>query len=292
MFLDKILERNRTWSGQRKAEPLPAARSIPLAIVACYDPRLDDMLRPALGLAPGEGFMIRTAGAVVTPATLRSLAVAVYLFEVHQVLVVGHSSCKMASFPASDFINAFRGRGVRRSAFGDSDLRAWAGAIPSPRQGVLSSVEAIGRAPMLPADLEIAGTVLDDTTGKLKTVFKPEDSLPLKATAAKATAAGTEPDSKADEPAPTNAAPTDVPPPSPQDGPLAEVLTVFERLSRKRGLSSDFARLRSALEKERHPGRQLVLVQQFIKGAAAESPRSERRSSCSSARRPSWGRGR
>lgn len=180
MDLDELLQRNRAFVAGRTATPLPAAEAIPLAVVACYDPRLDPLLRPALGLAPSEGFMIRTAGALVTPdsLTLRSLAVAVYLFEVEEVLVVGHSSCRMAQFSTGAFIDAFRRRGVHREAFGDRDLRDWAGAVATPRDGVLASAAAIAGSPFLPKDLTITGVVLDDTTGRLEVVLKPGDPVP------------------------------------------------------------------------------------------------------------------
>ncbi len=285
MFVDDLVERNRKWAAKRKSEPLPKAESMSLAAVACFDPRLDDLLRPALGLGD-DGLLLRTAGAVVTPGALRSLTVAVYLFGVHQVLVVGHSSCKMARFPTAEFIDAFRRRGVSRSAFGADDLRTWVGAIPNPRQGVLSSVAVIARAPQLPSDLAVAGAVLDDETGKLEVVFRPGDVLPLEPTppggpASRAVAAA-EPETAESEPEPA-AGPPPVPrragppprrstaaPAAPQ-APLQALLPVIEDLSKNRGLRDQLLRLRAALEREPSPVRQLILLQRFVKGAAVES---------------------
>ena len=91
-----------------------------------------------MGLAEGEGFFLRTAGARVAAgsSSLTNLALAVFMFGLREVLVLGHSSCKMATFDSNTFIDAFRSRGVSREAFGDESLRSWAGAIASPRQGV------------------------------------------------------------------------------------------------------------------------------------------------------------
>ncbi len=287
MFLDDLLERNRAYAGGRKSEPLPPAEAISLAVVGCFDPRLDAMLRPALGLGEGEGFMLRTAGAVVTPASLRSLTLAVYLFEVERVLVVGHSSCKMAHFPTDAFIDAFRSRGVRRQAFGATDLRTWTGAIANPRQGVLSSIAAISEAPFLPADLTLAGAVLDDASGKLEVVFRPGDALPRSGLLPEA---GSPPAIDSPPPPPPAAqGPPATPTPRPDTlpttdnpagatatddspEPLATVGSLLESLARSHRLRGELPRLRVALERESKPIRQLILLQRFVKNAAAESP--------------------
>ena len=174
-FLDRIVERNRAFVAGRAARPLPPLEQLHLAVVGCYDPRLDDLFQPALGYQPGKTFLFRTAGALVQPsgATLRSLSMAVYMFGVHEVLVVGHTSCRMAQFKSSEFVEMFRSRGVLRDAFGPTDLREWAGAIPSPRRGVAISVANIASAPFLPQDLVVAGVVLNDETGAIEVVVRP-----------------------------------------------------------------------------------------------------------------------
>jgi carbonic anhydrase len=175
MVLDAILERNRAYLQGRKRRPWPANPRVQLAVVACYDPRLDEMIRESIGIEPGEAFVFRTAGAFLREgsSSLRSLAVAIYFFGVTHVLVMGHRSCRMADFDTAGFIDAFRRRGVAREAFGAEDLRAWAGAIADPRRGVEATVANLRGAPFLPRDLSIAGVVLDDETGALEVVLRP-----------------------------------------------------------------------------------------------------------------------
>ena len=172
MLIDGILERNREFVRQREARPLPPADTMPLVVVACYDPRLDALLLSSMGLAQGEAFLLRTAGALVLPGggVMRSLAMAVFMFGATEIVVVGHSSCRMASFKNADFIETFRRRGVSRDAFGDQDLREWAGAIASPARGVQRSIDSIVGSPFLPQDVMVSGLVLDDTTGALELV--------------------------------------------------------------------------------------------------------------------------
>jgi len=179
MTLTDVLERNRAFVQGRAARPLPPPESVPLVVIACYDPRLDALLRPALGLDDGDVFLIRSAGAVVAPSgdPLRSIALATYLFAAEEILVVGHTSCRMAAFDTSRFIDAFRARGVARDAFGDTDLRRWAGAIHDPAAGVRASVAALREASALPKDLRVSGVVLDDATGALTVVVKPDEAV-------------------------------------------------------------------------------------------------------------------
>ncbi|MCP4663474.1 MAG: hypothetical protein GY856_49445 [bacterium] len=280
MFPSEILERNRAYVDQRTPEPLPAVEAVPLAIVSCFDPRLDPLLRPALGLREGEGFFLRTAGALLSPGdgALRSLAVAVYLFEVRQILIVGHTSCRMASFPTTSFIDAFRRRGVAREAFGDDDLRRWAGAIANPRQGVLATAAAIAGAPFLPRDLTIAGTVLDDTTGRLELVLRP-DQRPSAKAVAPAAAGAPAADLAAAQPAAAKAAPAPpaavvervAPPSSGLEEPLAAVRSSLHQLAARAGKGVELHRLREALAAEAHPYRQLALIEDFAARAATDT---------------------
>jgi carbonic anhydrase len=177
MLLDAILERNRAYLQGRERRAWPPNPKVQLAVVACYDPRLDEMIRESIGIEPGEAFVFRTAGAFLREgsASLRSLAVAIYFFDVTHVLVMGHRSCRMANFDTPGFVDAFRKRGVSREAFGSDDLSGWAGAIADPRRGVETTVANLRAAPFLPRDLSIAGVVLDDETGELEVVIRPRE---------------------------------------------------------------------------------------------------------------------
>jgi carbonic anhydrase len=272
MLLDGILDHNRGFVHGRDARPLPPPETLRLAVIACYDPRLDRLLPEALGIEPEKAFFLRAAGNVVRPDgdPLRSLALAVYLFGVSEVLVVGHSSCRMASFATAPFIEAFRARGVAREGFGPRDLREWAGAIPDPRRGVQSSVAAIAGAPFLPADLSVAGLLLDDTTGALEVVVNPG-------------VARTEP------PAPTPV-PADRPdPPAPPTVPRAAETAVTQQplppLSREMEAIRSFvsalettaawrgelAQLRAAMNKQRSPLARLTLIESFLRRSAVNA---------------------
>jgi carbonic anhydrase len=264
MFPGDILERNRAFTLHRQPEPLPPAAAMALAVVTCFDPRLDPLLRPALGLAEDEGFFVRTAGALLTPGdrTMRALAVAVYLFEVRQVLVLGHSSCRMAAFDSGSFIDAFRRRGTPREAFGDDDLRSWAGAIASPHQGVLASAAAITEAAYLPRDLLVAGALLDDTTGEIRLVLGPEESA-IDALAGERKGGDAVP-----------AAPAEVPPlpvAAHEVSPALETIrTAVDFLASQPQMSHALDSLDKALRDEGYLKRQLEHVRRFIEAGAGD----------------------
>ena len=272
-LLGRVLERNRAFVSGRETRPLPPVETLQLAVVACYDPRLDPLLMPALGLDPGRTFLFRSAGALVQPAgaTMRSLAMAVYMFGATEILVVGHSSCRMAAFRSSEFIELFRRRGVPRDAFGAGDLREWAGAIASPRQGVALSVGNITTAPFLPRDLSVGGLVLDDASGALEVVIEPgqtppsaeaEDSLEAEQPSEEA------PHREAAEPARDPEAEHA----SPDLDPLLREAAGFARLVRsKESWRHDLEELRRELGRPQHAIVKYRMLEKFARRAGAES---------------------
>ena len=300
MLIEQILASNRAYVAGRDPRPLAPPPALQLAVLACYDPRLDDLLRPALGLSHGEAILLRTAGTVVeaTSDPLRSLALAVYLFGVNAVAVVGHRACRMASFETGTFIDAFRQRGVDRRSFGDQDLRAWAGAIPDPKRGVLQSIAAIHAASFLPRDLTLMGFVLDEESGKLDTVYAPGDplvALPASGTGALrsesavsapppvqlpprqappvAIATALEGDANPLEVEVYDALPPEPPPPPRQDfgRAIGAVLDFMRTVEAKPTLRAPLQRLRADLARERNPLAQLAVIEDFLSKAGNDA---------------------
>jgi len=272
-FLDAIVERNRTFVLGRAAQPLAPLETLRIAIVACYDPRLDALFQPALGYVTGRTFLFRTAGALVQPsgATLRSLSMAVYMFGVTEVLVVGHTSCRMATFDASQFIETFRKRGVAREAFGPNDLREWAGAIPSPRRGVEISVANILAAPFLPQDITVAGVVLDDESGALEVVVRPGETVVAKTAPAHEPPSGPAAETAASAPAPGPAAASQ----PAVDGEVAtlthDVAEFVRLLGSKQRWRGDLETLAGELGRSHHPLVKFRMLESIARRAGAES---------------------
>jgi carbonic anhydrase len=289
MPLSEILERNRAFLQGRKPEPLPPPEAVSQLILACYDLRLDTLLHGALGLDLGNEFLVRSAGAAVSPAgdPLRSIALAVYLFDVKGIAVVGHTSCRMATFDTTRFIEAFRRRGVPRDGFGHDDLRVWAGAIADPKRGVQASVGVLRAAPCLPRDLEICGLVLDDTTGALEVVVKPDEAVPgvaggpgLPAEAepehaereAEAQPSRGEPEQKSAAAPAASAAKAQAPAGAPDlNRLLAAARTLVQTAEAQAVWRYEVRRLRAELHAEPNPITRVRLIHGFVQKAIADS---------------------
>lgn len=80
-----------------------------LAVLTCMDSRIDPL--GMLGLAPGDAKILRNAGARVTDDVLRTLVLASHLLGVQRVMVVAHTSCRMAGGTEADVHVAIREAG-------------------------------------------------------------------------------------------------------------------------------------------------------------------------------------
>ncbi len=173
-LLTRILASNKDFLRvARRDEPLARHPALGLAVVTCMDCRLTDWFMRAMGLRRGDAAVIRNAGA--WPAgrddVIRSLAVAVYLQGVREVIVLGHTDCGMCSFSAAEFADALSRAGVGRSAIESPDLRGWVGAAaPDVEVHVRRSVQDLRAAAVLPPGLLVHGLCLDTNTGEIRRV--------------------------------------------------------------------------------------------------------------------------
>ncbi len=269
MPLDEILQRNRAFSASPGTHEAAGESAPKVLVVACHDPRLDGFLLAALGLGPGQAVALRAGGALVRPGgdLLRSIALATLDFDIRDVLVVGHSTCRMASFATDCFIDSFRRRGVAREAFGPQDLREWAGAVHDPRQNVQASVKAICETPFLPRDLSVSGLLLDDATGALSVVVEP--AKPVGVAAGPVEVGARSPA----EPGP--AAETEAAEATAQPRPPDPILDLIRTLESKAGLRDEWRRVRAEISRQENPLQRLRALQKFILKASEDSKEVE-----------------
>lgn len=133
-----------------------------LALVTCMDSRIAPLA--VLGLEPGDAKILRNAGARVTEDVLRTLVLAVYLLDVHRVLVMPHTDCKMATATEEEMhalIDAEYGIDTRSLEFRTvTDIDA----------ALAQDLVRIRSYPLLPNDLRVGGAVYDVATGVLRPV--------------------------------------------------------------------------------------------------------------------------
>jgi carbonic anhydrase len=155
-----VLDANAAYADRHgPLEPPPAGAGRGLAVLTCVDARIDPLT--ALGLAPGEAMVLRNPGAQVTGEALNALVVCVHRLGVERILVMGHTDCGMTK--ADD-------ESVRREiteATGQDASELPIGMIADQQERLAADVERLRDSPFLPADIAVAGGVLDLRTGRL-----------------------------------------------------------------------------------------------------------------------------
>lgn len=156
-----VLAANERFSAQGRMPALEARAAKGLGIVTCMDSRIDPLAM--LGLARGDAKIMRNAGARVTDDVLRTLVAASYLLGVERVMVIAHTSCRMAGATEEDVHAAI-------SAAGGPDTRSISFLTTTDQESALhSDVQRIRSWPYL-ADVTVGGFIYDLETGRLRTV--------------------------------------------------------------------------------------------------------------------------
>jgi carbonic anhydrase len=150
------------------------------------DCRLLEMFEPALGLKRGDAVELRTAGATISQPEregaandlIRSLAGAIYLLGVREVLVVGHTQCGLSRVDPIGLTSSMQALGVdpqhliEHEGLGDvNGLVNWVGAFSDVHLNVQETIQVIRNSPYLPK-LPVHGLVIDIESGKLELVGK------------------------------------------------------------------------------------------------------------------------
>jgi carbonic anhydrase len=157
---DECLASNERYAASFAGpRPLPPAKGV--AVVACMDARLN--VYGILGLAEGDGHVIRNAGGVVTDDVIRSLAISQRLLGTHEIILIHHTDCGMLTFTDDGFKASIQEEtGIRpewaAEAFSDLDA------------DVRQSIARIKANPFVPHKDQIRGFVFDVATGRLNEV--------------------------------------------------------------------------------------------------------------------------
>ena len=158
---DELLDNAKRYAdGFDKGDlPMPPARKV--AVVACMDARLDP--QKVLGLAEGDGHVIRNAGGVVTDDAIRSLAISQRLLGTEEIVLIHHTDCGMLTFTDDDFRN-----GIAEEV---GHKPAWAAeAFPDVEQDVRASIARITSSPFIPRRDNVRGFVYHVESGALQEV--------------------------------------------------------------------------------------------------------------------------
>ncbi len=180
MPLDEFLSANQQFLSKVTPGRAPRDPKRGLAIVTCMDGRLTRMLPQALGIQRAEAVMIRTAGNTILPhdlAIVRSVAASVFMLGVREVLVVGHTDCRMAG-DVLPLLDGMAKLGVTRDALGSNDPREYFGFIPGPEQNVRAVVRQLRESPLIPGQVLVHGLLIDVDSGSLKVLVRGDEAPP------------------------------------------------------------------------------------------------------------------
>lgn len=154
-----VLAANAEFAGTFRHQELTGKALRGLAVVTCMDSRIEPL--SILGMHPGDVKIIRNAGARVTDDVLRTLVLASHLLDVHRVLVMPHTDCRMASGTEAEIHAAiFETSGIDTRSIEIRTMR-------DQQAGLSIDLQRIRSFPLLPPGLVVAGAIYDAHTGRL-----------------------------------------------------------------------------------------------------------------------------
>ncbi len=176
-MIDEILRYNKEFvaSGGYKRFITSKYPDKKIAIVTCMDTRLVELLPAALGLKNGDVKIIKNAGGTITnpfDSTIRSLLVAVYELGVNEIMVIGHTGCGVQGMNAAEMLELMRSRGISDEHISlmrhcGIDLDSWLHGFENTDEAVRETVDLISRHPLMAADVNVRGYIMDSVTGAL-----------------------------------------------------------------------------------------------------------------------------
>ena len=189
-MLDEILVNNARFLQEQQPSRIGHAPRKRTAVVTCMDCRLVTMFESALGLERGDVVELRTAGATISEPErqqanndlIRSLAGAIYLLGVREVLVIGHTECGLSRVNPVALTASMQALGVDPQKLIEQEhlvdvngLISWLGAFSDVHMNVQEVVETIHRSPYLPR-IPVHALVIDINTGALTPVERDDVS--------------------------------------------------------------------------------------------------------------------
>ncbi len=151
-----------------------------IAIVACMDTRLTELLPAALGLRNGDVKIIKNAGGVISQpfdSVIRSLLVAIYELGVEEVMIIGHTDCGVQHMDSSMMIKHMKERGISEDhiemmRYCGIDFESWLSGFDDTESAVKESVDLVQHHPLIPSDIVVRGFIMNSVSGEISEVVK------------------------------------------------------------------------------------------------------------------------
>ena len=179
-MVDKFLEYNKIFVAEKQYEKYQTSKypDRNVAIVACMDTRLTELLPAALGIKNGDVKLIKNAGGVIMSpfgSEMRSLLIAVYELGVTEIMIIGHYDCGVQHMDGELMLKHMRQRGIKQEDIDFLDycgfgIKDWLTGFSCVQEAVRKSVDEVRKHPLIPKDIKIEGFLMDPTTGEVKPV--------------------------------------------------------------------------------------------------------------------------
>jgi carbonic anhydrase len=178
--IDEILSFNQEFVENKQYEKYLTTKfpNKKLVIVTCMDTRLTELLPRAMNLRNGDAKIIKNAGAIITAPfgnIMRSILVALYELDAHEVLIIGHQDCGMTGIDPQQVVGHMINRGVPNQAINTLqnsgiNLNRWLQGFDNVRESVENSVDIVRNHPLLPPGTPVHGLIIHPETGRLEIV--------------------------------------------------------------------------------------------------------------------------
>ena len=176
-MIEGFLEYNKKFVAEKQYEKYQTSKypDRNVAIVACMDTRLTELLPAALGIKNGDVKLIKNAGGTVTApfgSVMRSLLIAVYELGVNEIMIIGHYDCGVQHMDGDLMLQHMRQRGIEEQTFDFLEhcgfpIKSWLTGFDDVHESVRKSVEVVRCHPLIPQDIVVAGYVMDPVTGRV-----------------------------------------------------------------------------------------------------------------------------
>jgi carbonic anhydrase len=176
-YIEEMLEFNKRFveEGQYKSYPNSKLPNKKIAVLTCMDTRLVELLPAALNIKNGDVKIIKNAGALVSHpfgSVMRSLLIAIYALGVEEVVVISHYGCGVQGMECSQLVGKMLERGISQEKIDfvrscGIDLDKWLEGFDCVETSVHETVNIIKNHPLIPANVNTYGFVMDPETGQL-----------------------------------------------------------------------------------------------------------------------------
>ncbi|MBY0346329.1 MAG: carbonic anhydrase [Neisseriaceae bacterium] len=186
-LLENIVNHNKNYLESKAYEKLESDKfpDKHLALVACMDARLVELLPQAMGLKNGDATLIKNAGALITHpwgSVMRSLLIAIYQLNAKEICIVAHHDCGVKGIDPEQVLTKAKANGISDETIktlmsAGIDLMTWLKGFDKVEDSVRHTVDTVRSHPLIPKHVPVHGLVIHPGTGQLTILVNGYDAL-------------------------------------------------------------------------------------------------------------------